>query len=452
MLETQVQLPLSKSESARRMIMDAVSHTVSPGPVADCDDIRVLADALAADAASGATVDVGASGTALRFLTTYFAATPGTDITIDGCERLRQRPLSILIDALRAMGADIECLGSEGFAPVRIRGRQLAGGDIEIDASVSSQFVSALMMMGPTMAAPLNITLTNNIASAPYIRMTALMMEARGIDVDITPDGVVVKAGAYTPAPADAVSGDWTAASYWYTVSALSSGWIALPGLALPSAQGDSVMTEIGERLGVVTGTADPDDYPNLADGTLQLMPSPEVFSRLDIDATDCPDLVQTLVVAAIMLGMPFHIAGVSTLHNKETDRVKALINECLKFGCMLEEERGALVWDGRRMPITALPVVDTYDDHRMAMAFAPAAIFIPGLTVRDPGVVTKSYPRFWDDLAKAGFVIQDIPDDADPATYGIESGSGSESGEGIKSGSGSESGEGIESGEGSEA
>ena len=180
-------------------------------------------------------------------------------------------------------------------------------------------------------------------------------------------------------------------------------------------------MTEIGERLGVVTGTADTDDYPDLPEGTLQLMPSPEVFSRLDYDATDCPDLVQTLVVAAMMLGMPFHISGISTLHDKETDRVQALINECLKFGCMLEEERGALVWDGRRMPITELPVVETYDDHRMAMAFAPASIFIPGVTVRNPEVVSKSYPRYWEDLARAGFVIQEIPDDTNPATYGLE-------------------------------
>ena len=224
--------------------------------------------------------------------------------------------------------------------------------------------------------------------------------------LDINPDGVTVRPGTYSAAPAGAVSCDWTAASYWYTVSALSSGWIALPGLSLPSAQGDSVMTEIGERLGVVTGTADTDDYLDLPEGTLQLMPSPEVFSRLDYDATDCPDLVQTLVVAAMMLGMPFHISGISTLHDKETDRVQALINECLKFGCMLEEERGALIWDGRRMPITELPVVETYDDHRMAMAFAPCAALVPGLGIAEPAVVSKSYPEYWDHLRHVGAVI----------------------------------------------
>lgn len=436
MIDTAITLPLSKSESARTLIMDALGGHPLTDAVAECDDTSALRAALTS---ADTDLNIGASGTAMRYLVAYFAATPGRSVRLDGSERMRQRPLAPLVDALRVLGADIEYAGEQGHAPVLINGRRLQGGTVTVDATVSSQFISALMMIAPTMAGGLTVKFDGIPVSTAYLRMTALMMEARGIDVDITPDGVVVKAGVYTPAPADAVSGDWTAASYWYTVSALSSGWIALPGLALPSVQGDSVMTEIGERLGVVTGTADPDDYPDLADGTLQLMPSPEVFSRLDIDATDCPDLVQTLVVAAIMLGMPFHIAGVSTLHDKETDRVQALINECLKFGCMLEEERGALVWDGRRMPITALPVVDTYDDHRMAMAFAPAAIFIPGLTVRDPGVVTKSYPRFWDDLAKAGFVIQDIPDDADPATYGMESGSGSESGEGIESGEGSE-------------
>lgn len=403
MLETQVQLPLSKSESARRMIMDAVSHTVSPGPVADCDDIRVLADALAADAASGATVDVGASGTALRFLTTYFAATPGTGITIDGCERLRQRPLSILIDALRAMGADIECLGSEGFAPVRIRGRQLAGGDIEIDASVSSQFVSALMMMGPTMAAPLNITLTNNIASAPYIRMTALMMEARGADVEIAGQTVHVRPGAYT-LPGGPVTADWSAASYWYAITAVSAGWVTLPGLEENSLQGDSAMRRYGEQLGVNTDFDD-EDTPDAA----VLSASPEQYGRITLDMTGTPDLVPAIAVAACTLGIPFHFTGLATLHDKECDRVAALQQEMLRLGCILEaEDRDSLAWDGRRAVVTTRPVIDTHGDHRMAMAFACVAIFVPGIVIRDIEVVDKSYPGFWRDLTAAGFTLHE--------------------------------------------
>lgn len=418
MIDTAITLPLSKSESARTLVMDAIAGLPLTEAVADCDDIAALRIALTT---ADQDINIGASGLALRLLTALFAATPGRRVRLDGSERLRQRPLTPLVDALRTLGADIEYAGDEGHAPVVINGRKLQGGTITVDATISSQFISALMLIAPSMPDGLSVKFDGIPVSTAYLRMTATMMEARDIAVDITPDGVSVKAGNYSAAPADAVSADWTAASYWYTISALSSGWIALPGLSLPSAQGDSAITEIGERLGVVTDTADTDDYPDLPQGTLQLMPSPEVFSRLDIDATDCPDLVQTLVVTAIMLGIPFQIAGVSTLHDKETDRVQALINECLKFGCILEEERGSLIWDGRRLPLKELPVVDTYNDHRMAMAFAPAAIFVPGVTVRNPEVVTKSYPRYWQDLEKAGFVIQEIPDDADPATYGLE-------------------------------
>ena len=403
MLETQVQLPLSKSESARRLIMDAVSHTSSPGPVADCEDIRVLAAALAAPADGAAVIDVEASGTALRFLTTYFAATPGTDVVVDGCPRLRQRPLSILIDALRAMGADIECNGEEGFAPVHIRGKRLTGGDIEIDASVSSQFVSALMMMGPVMSAPLNITLTNNIASAPYIRMTALMMEARGADVEIAGQRVSVRPGAYTR-PGAPISIDWSAASYWYAITAVSDGWVTLPGLQEKSLQGDRAMRDYGMQLGVVTDFDDP-DTPDAA----VLSASPEQYGRITLDMTGTPDLVPAIAVAACTLGIPFHFTGVATLHDKECDRVMALQQEMLRLGCILEaEDRDTLSWDGRRAIVTRRPIIDTHGDHRLAMAFACVAIFVPGIVIRDIEVVDKSYPGFWRDLTAAGFTLQE--------------------------------------------
>lgn len=422
MIDATVSLPLSKSESARTLIMDAVAGLPLTERVADCDDTRALSAALNTPLDCGAVdINVGAAGTAMRFLTAYFAATPGCQVRLDGTERMRRRPLAPLVEALRALGADIVCEGEEGHAPLLIKGKRLQGGRIGMDASVSSQFISALMMIAPAMPDGLEIGLEGEPVSTAYVRMTRMMMEARGIEADMEPGRIIIKAGRYDAAPADVVTADWSAASYWYVITALSSGWVALPGLRLPSAQGDSVMTTLGERIGVVTDTADPDDYPDLPDGTLQLMPSPEQFSRLDFDATDCPDLVQTLAVAAMMLGMPFHISGISTLRGKETDRVAALTKEALKFGCIFEEDRDALVWDGKRVPVTRLPVIDTYDDHRMAMAFAPAAIFLPGVTIRNPEVVSKSYPGFWDDLVKAGFTIHNIPDDADPATYGLK-------------------------------
>lgn len=425
-IDTTVLLPLSKSESARTLIIDAIAGQPLTDSVTVCDDTTALRRALTTPGNTGAIIDIGAAGTAMRFLTAYFAATPGTDVVLDGSERMRQRPIAALVDALNQLGADISYAGQQGFAPLHIRGRRLSGGSVTIDASVSSQFISALMMVGAGMPDGLTIELTGEPVSQAYTRMTAAMMEARGIDVSIQPGAVIVRPGKYTAASAGAIGADWSAASYWYTIAALSSGWIALPGLRLPSLQGDSIMAKLGERIGVNTARVDADDRPLMPGGntpvpadTLQLSASPEQFSRLDIDATDFPDLIPTLAVAAAMLGMPFHITGVGTLRGKETDRIAALVNEALKLGLIFEADGDkSLSWDGTRIPITQLPVIDTYDDHRIAMAFAPCAIFIPGMSIRNPQVVAKSYPDFWTDMIHAGFVIHDIPDDADPATW----------------------------------
>lgn len=421
LIDTCISLPLSKSESARSLLMDALAGIPSDYPVAVCDDTDALRRGLAVTEGS---VDIGAAGTAMRFLTAWYAVTEGTDIILDGSERMRHRPIAPLVDALRSLGADIEYAGAEGYAPLHIRGHRLRGGKVAIDSSVSSQFISALMMAGATMEGGLEIELDGEPVSMSYVRLTATMMTARGADVTVvpaamTPGSIAVRPCQYRPAPKGCVGADWSAASYWYEVTALSAGWVALPGLSLDSPQGDRAMAAVGERLGVITSPADPEDYPDLPEGTLQLSASPDGFSRLDIDATDIPDLVPTLVVTAAMLGMPFHITGVSTLRNKETDRISALIAECLKFGLIIEDRgNAAIVWDGARVPITSIPVIDTYDDHRMAMAFAPASLIIPGTCIRDAHVVAKSYPAFWDDLRHAGFIVQQIPDDADPATY----------------------------------
>ncbi|MDO5395177.1 MAG: 3-phosphoshikimate 1-carboxyvinyltransferase [Bacteroidales bacterium] len=400
-VETTVKLPLSKSESARRMIMDAVSGIDSPGAVAECDDIKVLASGLQAD--NGTTVDVGASGTALRFLTTYFAATPGKEMIIDGCPRLRERPLGILVDCLRQLGAEIKYLDRDGFAPVSVSGRRLTGGAVEMDASVSSQFVSALMMVAPTMESALEITLLNNIVSMPYIKMTAIMMERRGADVEIVGQKIIVRPGVYR-LPGVEIEPDWSAASYWYSLAAISAGWVTLPGLSADSIQGDAAMRVCGERIGVNTDFDD-EDAPDAA----VLSASPEVFSRLTADMSPTPDLVPALAVAACALGIPFHFTGVSTLHDKECDRVEVLKREMLKIGSVLEcEDNDTLSWNSRRIPVTERPVIDVSGDHRIAMAFAPVAVFVPGLVIKDIEVVDKSYPDFWKHLAAAGFVLRE--------------------------------------------
>lgn len=399
-LETTVKLPLSKSESARALIMNAlVGDGLQLGKVADCDDTNALIKGLST---THGDVNIGAAGTAMRFLTAYYAATPGCDVTLDGSERMRQRPIAPLVNALRQLGADIQYIENEGFAPLKIVGKQLVGGELTIRADVSSQFISAVLMVAPTMANPLQLTLDGEITSLPYLLMTIEMMRRRAINVDFDKaEGLItVQQGTYDP-NVDDVTCDWSAASYWYAIAAVTAGWVTLPGLSERSLQGDKAIAQIGPKFGVIT---DFDD-----DEGTQLSATPDLYSRLDLDMSDTPDLVQTVVVIAGLLGLPFTISGVHTLKNKETDRIAALHNEMLKLGVVVEVESDNLIsWDGRRLPIAEVPTIDTYDDHRMAMSFAVAAAYLPGILIRNAEVVSKSYPDFWRDLANAGFTITD--------------------------------------------
>lgn len=418
-LDTYVELPLSKSVSARTLILDAVAGCSTSTPVAQCDDTDALRNGLSV---TTGTADAGLAGTALRFLLAYYAATPGCDIVLTGAPRLCQRPIAPLVDALRNLGADIQYIGDEGFAPMHIVGKRLSGGSITVNAGISSQFVSALMMIAPLMQAPLTLQLDGAPVSTSYIVMTARMMQQRGIDAAYDARLNTVHVPNTTPNTASIpVEADWSAASYWYAITALTAGWTTLLNARTPSIQGDSAMVEYGQRLGVLTNEYCPDDdeeqddeeetqRPDVPDGALTLSASPEQFSRLDLDMSNTPDIVQTLAVAAAMLGMPFRFTGVSTLRGKETDRLQALANELLKTGVVMEIESDNIIsWDGSRLPITELPVFNTYNDHRMAMAFAPVAIYIPGIVINNPEVVSKSYPQFWEHLAKAGFSIIDI-------------------------------------------
>lgn len=407
LIETEISLPLSKSESNRALIMNALT----PGAgvledVAQCDDTDVMLKALSS---AGDKVDVGAAGTAMRFLTAYFAAIPGRRVTLDGSERMRQRPIGPLVDALRGCGAHIDYLDQEGFPPLAIEGRELDGGTVSIDATVSSQFVSALLMVAPTMSRGLDMVLNGEPSSLPYILMTLSMMERRGISCRRIPGHIMVERGEYH-AVGEPVEPDWSAASYWYELSSMGSAYISLPGLRLESLQGDAACAKIFERLGVMTNEGD--------DGVLEVSPSPDMYGRVDIDLSDTPDLAQGLIVACAALGVPFHITGLGSLAIKETDRLEALHTELLKLGVETEIiGKHSMVWEGRRMPVFEMPQIDTYQDHRMAMAFAPLATLIPGIVIKDVEVVSKSYPRFWDDMRHAGFVIADASkpvDDAD--------------------------------------
>lgn len=409
-LEARLTLPLSKSMSNRALIINALT----PGAdklerVAECDDTDAMLKALASPEAN--EINIGAAGTTMRFLTAYFATREGREVTLDGSERMRQRPIGVLVEALRSLGADIDYAGEEGFPPLRIRGRRLKGGELTLDSTVSSQFISALLMVAPLMDEGLKLTLKGETVSRPYILMTLKMMEDAGVESDFIDDVVSIAPQTYRPTLRE-VEGDWSAAAAWYEICAISSGAVTIDNLCRESCQGDRKLADIFASLGVETVWEG-------ENGGTDLMASPDQDARLRVDFSDTPDLAQYVIVTCAMLGIPFRFTGLSTLAIKETDRVSAVTAELAKLGILLQPEgRDVLSWEGQRRPIAELPRFDTYADHRMAMCLAPVALFVPGIIINDVEVVSKSYPAFWDALREAGFTLLDgdapLPEPAD--------------------------------------
>lgn len=398
MLEARVRLPLSKSISNRLLIFNQLTPGGAPRPeLADAADTRVMARALDSESA---IVNVEGAGTAMRFLTALYAATPGREVTIDGDERMRQRPIGPLVDALRQLGADIEYSGQEGFPPLHIKGRRLRGGTVKVDAGVSSQFVSALLMVAPTMESPVTFDLEGEEVSMPYIKMTTSMMEARGVECRYEAYSIIVEPGQYVPVQST-VEGDWSAASYWYEIAALSAGFITLDNLERDSVQGDRHVADIYQGFCV-------DTLWEGEEGGIDLQLTPDQAPRLVMDLADYPDLVPSIVVTAVMLGVPFRLTGLGSLRIKECDRIEALVTEMAKVGAELTAEGSTLTWELERHPIGEMPRFATHGDHRMAMALAPVSIFIPGIVIEDAEVVEKSYPGYWQALIDAGFTLLD--------------------------------------------
>ena len=388
-ITARIDLPASKSISNRALILNALSY--SPYDIqnlSDCDDTRVTLEALDSN---DTTFDIGAAGTAMRFLTAFLAKTVGEWI-ITGSERMKHRPVRILVEALNSLGAKIEYIEKEGFPPLKIFGCALTGGEIHLNGSVSSQYISALMMIAPFMQKGLKITLDGKIISRPYIEMTIQMMQEFGAEIELTENTIHIEPQDYTPVEY-LVESDWTAASYWYEMlSLVGQGNIFLNGLFQDSYQGDSKVAELFEQLGIHT--------TYMSEGILLTSTKINAVS-LEFDFTDQPDLAQTLAVTCCFKGIPFIFTGLHSLKIKETDRIAALINELSKLGFMLTEAgEGKLVWDGEYCEPVENIIIQTYDDHRMAMAFTPAAIFHP-ISIEHPEVVSKSYPNFWKDIEK---------------------------------------------------
>ena len=400
--------PTSKSISNRALMLQALCRErhYPIERLAVCDDTEHMLEGIEAKQAGATLVDIGATGTAMRFLTAYLAITPGETV-ITGSERMQQRPIGTLVEALRALGADITYINKEGYPPLRIQGKPLQGGTLEIEAGISSQYISALLMIGPCMSEGLTLKLKGNIASRTYIELTLDLMRHYGATAEWTDERTIrIEPGCYKDRPLT-VEGDWSGASYWYELAAVAAHYgyevdIRLHGMRENSRQGDRVVAQLFEELGVKTEYAEKgvelliDKVPCGIDNSQ--------FSILNFqfekDFTHCPDIAQTMAVTYCLLGMPFTFTGIQSLLIKETDRVAALIHELRKLGfvlCAEGDER--LIWDGTRCTPDEHPVIATYDDHRMAMAFAPAALCFEGLTIENPEVVTKSYPGFWEDL-----------------------------------------------------
>lgn len=398
-----VDLPSSKSVSNRALIIHALSGGgMLPQNLSDCDDTDVMIKALRD---MPEVIDIKAAGTAMRFLTAYLAVTPGRH-TITGTERMRHRPIRLLVDALRYLGAEVEYAGEEGYPPLRITGRPLDGGRIEIPGNVSSQYISALLMIGPVLRDGLRLHLTGDIISRPYIDMTLWIMGEFGAEAEWTDISTITVAPKPYAARGYNIENDWSAASYWYEMVALGGrdSEVTLTGLMDGSKQGDSSVSYIFSLLGVKTtfGTTE-EGVPT----TVRLSRNGHCVPRLEYDFINSPDLAQTFVVCCAALGVPFRFTGLQTLRIKETDRIEALKREMGKLGYVLRDVEGReLVWSGERCEPLPDAAVDTYDDHRMALAFAPLAMKWGRVRINNPHVVTKSYPHFWNDLKSSGFAI----------------------------------------------
>ena len=391
----EIRLPYSKSISNRVLLLNKLSKSkIMPENIAVCDDSEMMRCALTSQ--SG-VVNTGAAGTATRFSLAYLSMLPG-EYELTGSERMKQRPIKILVEALRKIGAEIEYLENEGYLPLKIRGKELQGGEIELSGGVSSQYISALLMIAPYTRNGLKLTLTGNIISLPYIKMTTSLMSLYGVVPQMKGNVITVPVGRYNPL-AYKVEADWSAASYWYGfVSLAKDSDIILTDLDNRSIQGDSKVASLFTPLGVAT------EY---SDGFVRLRKCNFVNKLYEVDLTDTPDLAQTLVVAAAMKGVHFKMSGLQSLRIKETDRIAALVNEMRKLGFVLDDSiPGTLIWNGERCEESQQIEIDTYDDHRMAMSFAIASYLYPQIKIKSSEVVTKSYPTFWKDLLNVGFEI----------------------------------------------
>lgn len=391
------QLPYSKSISARALMIKAIMGTnCDLQHLSECEDTLMMQAALRSTRKKN--INVGGAGTAMRFLTAYYATRVGEEHLVTGDKRMRQRPIGPLVDALRSLGADITYEGEVGYPPLRIRGKRLKGGIVRISGGISSQFISALLMIAPVVERGITLMMRGRINSLPYIAMTLRMMHEFGaacqwttpLQIDVLPKG-------YLRTEPFEVETDWTSASYWYSAVALSPDpdySVTLPGLKAQSLQGDSYLAPLFSALGVATNFT-----PEGAVLTKQQVIQGGEFQQ---NLQNTPDIAPTLIVTCALMGRKFHFVGLNNLRYKECDRIEALKSELQKLGISIEEPApGSITFDPEKQstkPKTRGSVkINTHGDHRIAMAFAPATLIYKDITFDNPEVVAKSYPNFWE-------------------------------------------------------
>jgi len=394
-LEADLKITGSKSESNRLLILQALYPAIEIENLSNSDDTVVLKKAL--EKGSG-IIDIHHAGTAMRFLTAYFAAKEGCEVEITGSKRMKERPIRLLVDALQRMGADIQYKNEVGFPPLLIKGKKLHVDSVKLQANISSQYVSALMLIGASLPKGLEIILEGQITSTPYILMTLEILQHAGIIGHFKDDRIFIEPVYELPSSKIAVESDWSSASYFYSIAAIAeTAEIKLSNYRETSRQGDSCLAEIYEQFGIQT---------EFIENSIVLKKHKRTKPiRINEDLRNSPDIAQTIAVTCLALGLECKLSGLHTLKIKETDRLQALKNEMEKFGAKVDITEDSL----HLLPCKALKEeveIETYSDHRMAMAFAPLAQKVE-INILDAGVVSKSYPDFWKDLKKLDFSVE---------------------------------------------
>lgn len=389
-----IEISGSKSISNRLLILHKLFENIIIENLSNSQDTKLMQHALKSDSD---IIDIHHAGTAMRFLTSYFSIQEGRTVTLTGSERMKQRPIKPLVNALRDLGAEIEYLENDGFPPLKITGKKLENSTVNIPANISSQFITSLMLIGAKLENGLTINLEGKITSVPYLEMTLKILKSLGIEADLVHNTIRIQPDIHTEKSSSrikfVVESDWSSASYFYSLAAIGREYINLKSFRPNSLQGDSVLKEMyWEFFGVNT-------ISDAAENMISLMPeSPfEYPEKIELDMNNCPDIAQTLCVTATALKIPFEISGLETLKVKETDRLLALKNELLKIGCIAEITESSIKAMKFFEPDEKI-TIKTYNDHRMAMSFAPFAL-VKGLEIENENVVEKSYPDFWKDF-----------------------------------------------------